>query len=71
VEPAGKGENAPRRRKKVKAELDAIPAFDRGIARARDDRVGTAVLERWSPNFGAPLMAIRDHDLDVRLRQTA
>src|SRR6266545_2376230 len=44
--------------KKVKAELDAIPASERGIARARDDRVGTAVLELWSPNFGAPLMAI-------------
>src|SRR5262245_21671948 len=42
----------------VKAELDAIPASDRGIARARDDRVGTAVLELWSPNFGAPLMAV-------------
>ncbi len=30
----------------------------RGIDHAKDDRVGTAVLERVSPNFGVPLMAI-------------
>jgi APA family basic amino acid/polyamine antiporter len=29
----------------------------RGIDHARDDRVGTAVLERVSPGFGVPLMA--------------
>jgi APA family basic amino acid/polyamine antiporter len=29
----------------------------RGIARARDDRVGTAVLELASPRYGAPFMA--------------
>jgi APA family basic amino acid/polyamine antiporter len=29
-----------------------------GIDNAQDDRVGTAVLELWSPRFGAPLMAI-------------
>ncbi len=32
--------------------------FDRGIALARDDRVGTAVLQETSPNFGVPFMAI-------------
>jgi APA family basic amino acid/polyamine antiporter len=30
----------------------------RGIDHAKDDRVGTAVLERVSPNFGVPLMAV-------------
>ena len=32
--------------------------FERGIANARDDRVGTAVLEILSPKFGAPIMAV-------------
>jgi APA family basic amino acid/polyamine antiporter len=35
---------------------DAVSA--RGIDHARDDRVGTAVLERVSPTFGVPLMAV-------------
>ncbi len=30
----------------------------RGIDNARDGRVGTAVLELWSPQWGAPIMAI-------------
>jgi APA family basic amino acid/polyamine antiporter len=38
--------------------LRAEAAFTRGIDHARDDRVGTAVLERASPNFGVPLMAV-------------
>lgn len=33
-------------------------AFERGIAHARDDRVGTVVLEAWSPKLGAGLMAV-------------
>src|SRR5204862_5605140 len=33
-------------------------AFYRGIDNAKDNRVGTAVLERISPHFGVPLMAI-------------
>jgi basic amino acid/polyamine antiporter, APA family len=33
-------------------------ALLRGIDQAKDDRVGTAVLERVSPNFGVPLMAV-------------
>jgi APA family basic amino acid/polyamine antiporter len=32
--------------------------FERGISHARDERVGTAVLELVSPNFGAQVMAI-------------
>src|SRR5207302_5512657 len=30
----------------------------RGIDHAKDNRVGTAVLERVSPNLGVPLMAV-------------
>jgi APA family basic amino acid/polyamine antiporter len=33
-------------------------SFLRGIDHAKDDRVGTAVLERVSPNFGVILMAV-------------
>jgi APA family basic amino acid/polyamine antiporter len=33
-------------------------AFVRGIDHAKDKRVGTAVLEEVSPNFGVPLMAV-------------
>lgn len=33
-------------------------AYQRGIDNARDGRVGTAVLELWSPQWGAPIMAI-------------
>jgi basic amino acid/polyamine antiporter, APA family len=39
-------------------QLQAEAAFVRGIDNARDDRVGTAVLERASPRLGVPLMAI-------------
>jgi amino acid transporter len=39
-------------------DLDAEVAFARGIDQAKDDRVGTAVLERASPTLGVPLMAI-------------
>jgi amino acid transporter len=45
------------RRKRIQ-ELEAELTFARGIDQAKDDRVGTAVLERASPNFGVPLMAI-------------
>jgi APA family basic amino acid/polyamine antiporter len=38
--------------------LKRASTFERGIAHARDDRVGTAVLEQASPNFGVPLMAV-------------
>ncbi len=36
----------------------ATTPFERGISHARDDRVGTAVLELVSPRFGVPLMAL-------------
>ena len=39
-------------------KLDSEAAFKRGISGAKDDRVGTAVLERASPNLGVPLMAL-------------
>jgi APA family basic amino acid/polyamine antiporter len=38
--------------------LQQASPFDRGIAYARDDRVGTAVLELLSPDLGARLMAL-------------
>lgn len=38
--------------------LDETSTFDRGIAYAKEQRVGTAVLEMWSPDRGAPLMAL-------------
>ncbi len=41
-----------------KALLKKAATFDRGIAYARDERVGTAVLERASPSFGVQFMAI-------------
>jgi basic amino acid/polyamine antiporter, APA family len=34
------------------------PVVQRGISHAKDDRVGTAVLEKVSPKYGAPAMAI-------------
>jgi APA family basic amino acid/polyamine antiporter len=36
----------------------AEATFRLGIDHARDERVGTAVMELWSPEFGKPLMAI-------------
>jgi APA family basic amino acid/polyamine antiporter len=42
----------------IAGTLRSQAAFWRGIDHARDDRVGTAVLERVSPRFGVPIMAI-------------
>jgi APA family basic amino acid/polyamine antiporter len=46
----------------VQKELDELlenaTTFERGIKHAKDQRVGTAVIELWSPDWGAPLMAI-------------
>jgi APA family basic amino acid/polyamine antiporter len=43
-------------------QLDTLLAradtFDRGIAHAADERVGTAIMELVSPRFGAQLMAV-------------
>jgi len=42
-----------------KAELlESAPTTHRGIALAKDDRVGTVVLQQASPNLGVPLMAV-------------
>ena len=49
--------------------MNSDAAFERGIDHAKDDRVGTAVLERVSPQFGVPVMAHGHHDLHVRLSQ--
>jgi APA family basic amino acid/polyamine antiporter len=38
--------------------IEEASTFDRGIAFARDQRVGTAVMELWSPTWGATLMAL-------------
>jgi APA family basic amino acid/polyamine antiporter len=57
LEEAGQKEALKAVRDERKALLDAASPFDRGIAYARDDRVGTAVLELLSPAFGARLMA--------------
>jgi APA family basic amino acid/polyamine antiporter len=41
-----------------KAVLKRATTFERGITHAREDRVGTAVLEQASPQVGVPLMAV-------------
>jgi APA family basic amino acid/polyamine antiporter len=51
-------EEAKRVRAAVDARLAAAGTFDRGIAYAKDARVGTAVMELWSPGLGTPLMAV-------------
>ena len=46
---------------KGQADVEATAedaSLKRGIDHAKDDRVGTAVLERVSPHFGVPLMAV-------------
>jgi APA family basic amino acid/polyamine antiporter len=40
------------------ADTEPDAAFMRGIDHAKDDRVATAVLERFSPGVGVPLMAV-------------
>ena len=42
---------------KKKLLKEASP-FDRGIAYAEEERVGSAVLELWNARLGAPLMAV-------------
>ncbi|MGE0759934.1 MAG: APC family permease [Pirellulaceae bacterium] len=42
----------------MSGEADGAGPLERGIAHARDDRVGTAVLEMVSPRLGVPLMAV-------------
>lgn len=44
----------------AKADLERLQndALQRGISAAKDERVGTAVMELWSPGVGTPLMAL-------------
>ena len=58
LERSGRPGEAKAAREEKEALLAKASTFDRGIAHARDDRVGTAVLEQASPNFGVPLMAV-------------
>jgi APA family basic amino acid/polyamine antiporter len=57
LEEAGQKDAVKTVRDERQALLDRATPFERGIAYARDDRVGTAVLELLSPEFGARLMA--------------
>jgi APA family basic amino acid/polyamine antiporter len=54
----GKSDEAKKANDEADKLLDEAGAFKRGIAFAKDDRIGTAVMEQWSPNVGASLMAI-------------
>jgi basic amino acid/polyamine antiporter, APA family len=58
LERAGKAAEADAVSQQKDALLQSASTFDRGIARALDDRVGTAVLERASPQLGVALMAV-------------
>ncbi len=58
LEAAKKTNEAESVRQETKQFLAGASTFDRGIAHAKEQRVGTAVLELWSPRFGAPLMAL-------------
>ena len=42
----------------VQGTAGSATALERGIAHARDDRVGTALLEEVSPQLGVPMMAV-------------
>jgi APA family basic amino acid/polyamine antiporter len=58
LEEAGKTDEAKEEIKRKETLLKEASTFDRGIAYAKEQRVGSAVLELWNPRFGAPLMAI-------------
>jgi APA family basic amino acid/polyamine antiporter len=58
LQKSGQREAANAVRAEIDALLDKASTFDRGIAHAKDDRVATATLERASPRFGVPFMAI-------------
>jgi APA family basic amino acid/polyamine antiporter len=55
---AGKESEAEAAQKEVDGILEKATTFERGIKYAKDQRVGTAVVELWSPGLGAPLMAV-------------
>jgi APA family basic amino acid/polyamine antiporter len=58
LEREGNADAAKAERKKADKLLADSSTFDRGIAHAQEDRVGTAVMELVSPNYGAGLMAV-------------
>jgi basic amino acid/polyamine antiporter, APA family len=55
---AGKKKDAEALADEKKRVLEHATASERGITLAKDDRVGTAVMELVAPTFGVPLMAI-------------
>lgn len=55
---AGQKTEARATQKEIDSLLDSSSTLDRGIAYARDDRVGTAVMELVFPGFGVQLMAV-------------
>jgi APA family basic amino acid/polyamine antiporter len=58
MEAEGKDEAAKSVKDEKDSLLDRSSTFDRGIALAKDDRVGTAVLDKVSPDFGVPFIGI-------------
>lgn len=58
AEAAGNKKAADDLREQATARLDDATAEKRGIAYAKDDRIGTAAMATWSPDWGAKLMAI-------------
>ncbi len=57
-EKAGDADGAKEAREQLDTLLGQASTFDRGIARVKDDRVGTAALQLASPRFGVPFMAV-------------
>jgi APA family basic amino acid/polyamine antiporter len=55
---AGQAQAADAVKEEKERLLMEATTLERGIAYAKDDRVGTAVMELVSPRFGAPLMAV-------------
>lgn len=58
LEKEGKDGEAQAAREERNALVDNASPFDRGIARAKQERVGTAVLEGYSKNLAVPFIAI-------------
>jgi basic amino acid/polyamine antiporter, APA family len=58
LDAAGKSEEASAVRKARQDFLQATSPFDLGIDHARDERVGTAVMDLWWPSFGTQFMAL-------------
>src|SRR5262249_54067932 len=58
AEERGSTKDAEKAAEEKKAFLEGKSTFERGIAYARDDRVGTAILERASPKWGVTFIAL-------------